>query len=158
MCIARIQRQRKNAFWSPLEAVATAVGCFDDGIAATIQDVHHLFVEVLLRVGITPWWNFQHVHVDEIAATAGQRIGAVDGAHTWPGLHVHLEEVHAEAFDDGDAFGVDEIEVGIDEIPWAGTLSVGTPLGKRRHLNCVTASTSAGLPSFTWPMARRNAA
>src|SRR5689334_18447631 len=110
--------------------MAGAVTGLDGGAAATLQDIHHFFIEMFLRVSCFCGWDLQHVHVDEVAAAAGERVRAVDTAHARPGFDLHVEEVHAEAFDDGHTFRVNEIEVRINQVPrprrfGGGTTSVG---------------------------------
>src|SRR5262249_56335720 len=63
MLIVGVDRNRKHAPRSPLEGVLLAVSLPDTGRAVAFGDIDHLFIYVLLRLGLAARRNFANVSV-----------------------------------------------------------------------------------------------
>ena len=83
MLVAAVERQREQALRPPFEAMLPAIAGLDHGAAVAGQHVHHLLVDVLLRIGLAARRKVEHEHGDEVAA-ALQMYDAAIGAHARP--------------------------------------------------------------------------
>ena len=103
MLVLGIQWQGKKAPGAPLETVAV-----DGGAAAPVEHVDDLFEQVLLWLGLARGRDLEHVQVDEIAASTGQRVSAFDLAQARPRLDPEVQQVDAKALDYRDAVAFDD--------------------------------------------------
>src|SRR5215469_5530094 len=118
VAVGGVERHGEEALLAPLER-AGAPRRLDCRAARAAEHVDDLLEEVTLGLRLPTWWKLEDVHVEEVATSLDQRVGA-GCAQPRPGSDLKREQVEPEVLMYRDALRPDEIEVRVDQV--AGTV------------------------------------